>query len=397
MRGKVAMPQKRILIIDSDTASRNFVTRILQERDYEALHASSGREGLISAWRDRPDLLIVDPVLADIKGEEIAVKLRNDPRTATLPLVALSSDPSIERNKACIQAGFNEYIVKSGHAVSLLGDVVNRIFGFADAEMRQGGLLMVFLSAKGGAGTSSMCANIAMNIAQQHPDARLAVMDLVLPIGSIAPIVGYEGLENIVTIADLPIAKTTPEFFRRELPEIKLWKFHLLAGSPDPELSSRLNVGRIWEIIKNLKGSHDYVLVDIGRALSRITLPIIQQADLVTLMVNTDVSVAPITKTLLDYLKTKDVHPNSLFTILNRAAGLEGLSKTDAESMLGISIDAVFPYLGTNFAFSNSQHQPFTLKFPNDSAAIIFNDVAKNMVAAAVKVRSDRQAAPQMG
>jgi DNA-binding response OmpR family regulator len=57
------------------------------------LQAGSGREGLIYIWRDRPDLVIADPALADLKGEEIAVKLRNDIRFANLPLIALSSDP----------------------------------------------------------------------------------------------------------------------------------------------------------------------------------------------------------------------------------------------------------------------------------------------------------------
>jgi hypothetical protein len=44
---------------------------------------------------------------------------------------------------------------------------------------------------------------------------RVVVLDLVLPIGSIAPIVGYEGQQNIVTITDMPSGyETTPEFFQ---------------------------------------------------------------------------------------------------------------------------------------------------------------------------------------
>lgn len=381
------MSQKKILIVDADAASRNFIARILLDKHYEILQTASGGEGLTVAWRNRPDLIILDPVLADLRGEEFAAKLQGDLRTANIPLIALSSDPSIERSKACIEAGFKEYIMKSGQAVSLLGDAVNRLFGFAEEDMKQGGLLMVFLSAKGGTGTSSLCANIAMNISQQQPEARLVVADLVLPIGSIAPIVGYEGSQNIVTIADMPPVQTTPEFFRRELPEMKIWNFNLLAGSPDPELSNQLKVGRIWDIIKTLKSSYDYVLVDIGRSLSRITLPLIQQADLVVLLISTDASTISLSKVLWDYLQSKGVHPGSVYAILNRAAGLEGLSKADAEKMLGITINATFPHFGTNFAFANSQHQPFTLKSQNDTATIIFQDTARDMAAMARKLR----------
>lgn len=381
------MPQKKILIIDADVASRNFIARRLQEQNFDVLQAGSGKEGLIYTWRDRPDLVIADPTLADLKGEEIASKLRNDSRTAKLPLVALSSDHAVTRSKTCLDAGFNDYILKSGDAVSQLNDAISRIFGFSGDEMRRGGVMIVFLSAKGGTGTSSICANMAMNISQKEPDARLAVVDLVLPIGSIAPIVGYTEQQNIVTIADLPASETTPAFFRKNLPEIKNWHFNLLAGSPDPELSNQLKVGRIWDIIKSLKESYDYVLVDIGRSLSRITLPLIQYADLTTLLISTDASTISLTKTLWDYLASKGIKPESVYTILNRAIGLEGLSKANAEEILGITINATIPYLGTNFAFANSHHQPFTIKFPNDTTAIIFQETAKEMAARAQKLR----------
>ncbi|MBE0669311.1 MAG: response regulator [Anaerolineales bacterium] len=381
------MSRKKVLIVDADVASRNFIARKLLEQKYDVMQAGSGKEGLIFAWRDHPDLIIVDPVLADVAGEEIAARLKQDPRTQDVPLIALSGDQTHGRIKSCLDAGFNEYITKSGQAVATLNDTISRLFGLTVDEMKQGGLSIIFISAKGGTGTSSMCANLAMNIAHYQPEANVAVLDLVLPIGSIAPIVGYEGGQNIVTITDMPPAKTTPDFFHRELPQMGVWQFNLLAGSPDPESSNQLKVGRIWDVVTALKASYDYVLIDIGRSLSKITLPLIQHADLVTLIVSTDVSTISLTKTLWDYLKGKGVPPNSLFTILNRAVGLEGLSKTDAENQLGIKINMSMPYLGTNFAFANSHHQPFSLKFPKDTASIIFQDTAKEMAILAQKVR----------
>jgi pilus assembly protein CpaE len=253
--------------------------------------------------------------------------------------------------------------------------------------MDQGGLLIVFLSAKGGTGTSSLCANFAMNISQYRPEARVAVLDLVLPIGSIASIVGYEGDQNIVTVTDMSPAETTPEFFHQALHPMNIWRFNLLAGSPDPESSNQMKVGRIWDVVTALKASYDYVLIDIGRSLSKITLPLLQHADLVALMISTDVSAVSLTKTLWDYLKSKGVHEDSLYTILNRSVGLEGLSKTDAENMLGIKINISMPYLGTNISFANSHHQPFSLKFPRDTASIIFQDAAKEMAVLAQKIR----------
>lgn len=381
------MPQKKILIVDSDSASRNFIARKLQELDFDILHAGSGKEGLIVAWRDRPDMAIIDPALSDLKGEELAAKLHRDARTAGLHLVALSSDHDPARIKACREAGFSDYITKSGQAVSLLSDAVRRFFGMSGEAMKKGGLMIVFLSAKGGTGTSSLCANMGLEISKLHPEARVAVADLVFPIGSIAPIVGYDGMENIVTLAERSAYETSPDFLKTALPMVELWRFHLLAGSPDPELSNQLNVERIWDLIAGMKTVYDYVLVDIGRSLSRITLPLIKQADLVTLLISTDVSTISLTGTIRDYLQSKGVNGDALYTVLNRHSGLEGLSKREAENLLGIKINSAIPYLDTNFAFANSQHRPYTIKFPNDTASIIFHDSAREMAALAHKMR----------
>jgi Flp pilus assembly CpaE family ATPase len=383
------MPDKKILIVDTDVASRNFIARNLTAQKYEVIQAGSGKEGLISAWRDRPDLIVIDPTISDLRGEELSAKLRQDARTSNVPIVALSSDPSVMRIKSCLDAGFNEYITKSGQAVATLNETVNRLLGITAATARQGGLLIVFTSAKGGAGTSSLCANIAMNICQSQPEARVAVVDMVLPIGSIAHLVGYEGNQNIVTVSDIPPLEMDPDYFKEQLTEMPFWQFSLLAGSPDPESSNHLNVARIWDIVAGVKSTFDYVLVDLGRSLSKISLPLIQHADLLALVISTDASSVGLTKILLDYLKNKGVHDSTIYAILNRAIGLEGVSKPDVEKTLGIPIKTAVPYLGGNFTLANNQHQPYSLKFPMETAAFVFAEAAKEMTALARKVRAE--------
>lgn len=248
---------------------------------------------------------------------------------------------------------------------------------------------MVFQSPKGGTGTSSICANVAMNILVNQPETRAVVVDLVLPIGSIASIAGYTGPQNIVTVSDLPPEVATPKFFQETLTQVDIWRFSLLAGSPDPESSIHLKSARIADIIAALKAAYDYVLVDIGRSLSRITLPLIQNSDLNALIVSTDIGTVSLTKTVLEYMKGKGVNPASIYAVLNRAVGLEGLSKGKAEEALETPIRVALPYLGGNMALANSQHQPFTLKFPKDSASIVLQEAAREMVTMARNLRSE--------
>jgi len=163
----------------------------------------------------------------------------------------------------------------------------------------------------------------------------------------------------------------------------------LLSGSPDPESSNYLNVARIWDIVASIKLAYDYVLIDLGRSLSKISLPLIQHADLLTLIVSTDMSSVSLNRTLLDYLKAKGVKETAIYTILNRAIGLEGVSKPDAERILNVPIKAAIPYLGGNFAVANNQHQPYSSKFPKDTASVVLMEAAKEMASLAEKLRME--------
>jgi pilus assembly protein CpaE len=377
---------KSVLILDENTASRNFLANTLLEKQFKVSAAVSGKEALIIAWRDEPDLILFDPVLTDIQAEEFIQKLRTHPRSLKTALVALSSDPSPSRKAACLNAGVYEYLVKSAQAIPALEETLTRLFGtekrteVVSRDGEKAGRLIVFLSAKGGTGTSSLCANLAMNIKLAQPEERIVVADLVLPIGSIAPIVGYEGGLNLATVADLPSGQTNAEYFHENLPEPELWQFQLLPGSPDPQHGNLLKGDRISEIVETLRSAYDFIILDIGRSLSRISLPLIHKADLIMLIVSTDQSTIKLTKTVWDYLQTQGIDKQNIYVILNRAVGLEGLTKAQAEEMLGLTIKTAIPYMGSNFALANNLHQPITTKYPTDTASMILKETAGNMV-----------------
>jgi MinD-like ATPase involved in chromosome partitioning or flagellar assembly len=129
------------------------------------------------------------------------------------------------------------------------------------------------------------------------------------------------------------------------------------------------------------------VVVDLGRSLSRIGLPIIQKADVVVLTVSTDQSTITLTKEVWDYLQTKGIESKKIFAILNRAVGLEGMTKNEAEGIIGLPIQTVIPYMGSNFALANNLNQPIITKYPEDTTSIVLKDTANNMINLANKLR----------
>jgi pilus assembly protein CpaE len=388
---------KSILIVDDTPASRIYLANHLKGKQFGVLEAPTGKEGLLIAWRDQPDVILFDPTLRDIPDQEFINKLRNDPRTGKIRLIALSSDPAAARREICLRAGVDEYLVKSSQALQALEESLARLFEAGNLptpvkkeEKEERGLLIVFLSAKGGTGTSSLCANLAMNIQQAEPETRVVVADLVLPIGSIGQIVGDNGTLNLATVAELPNGQTNAEYFHENLPSPERWQFQLLPGSPDPQNGNSIQGERIGQMVDTFCSAYDFIILDIGRSLSRISMPLIQKADLIVLIVSTDQSTVQLTKTVWNYLQTQDVADQKVYAILNRAVGLEGLTKAQAEEIIGLPIKTAMPYLGSNFALANNLNQPITLKYPTDTASIILKGTAEDMVKLARQLRKTR-------
>jgi two-component system, cell cycle response regulator DivK len=379
-----------VLVIDSDEANRNFLAQLLIRKNYRVVHASTGEEGIRLLEAESPNIIIFDTKLPDLTAMELIERLQQNPLAGNIPCVVLSSQSDPEEMQACLKAGCAEYYVKSGMVMMNLVDSIPRLLmeGRRLRKQKDKGSLFVFLSAKGGIGTSSLCANIGMNLAGHLHQSTLAVADLVLPMGSIASIVGASEDEfNLVTVADLPAEEVTPDYLRENLVVPDHWLFHLLPGAPDPETAINLQVGHIANIIEVLRKTYDYVFVDLGRSLSKISLPIIQEADLIALILSTDLNTVNHTQKLWHYLKGQSVESSRVFPILNRAVGLEGLTKAETEKILGLEIRLMVPYMTGNFTLANNQSMPVSIKFPTDTASMVLKQAAMEMSQQVIKMQ----------
>jgi DNA-binding response OmpR family regulator len=80
----------KVLAIDDSLMLLSFVQEILIEANYDVTTAATGEEGIRAARNERPDLILLDFVLPDIKGDEVCRRLMEDPGTAAIPVVYMS-------------------------------------------------------------------------------------------------------------------------------------------------------------------------------------------------------------------------------------------------------------------------------------------------------------------
>jgi CheY-like chemotaxis protein len=106
------MSKGRILVIEDNVDNYQLVRFILEQYGYETFLAVSGLEGVEAARIQSPDLILLDLALPEMDGWEVAQRLKADPRTAPIPVVALTARTlPVDRQRA-LEAGCADFITK---------------------------------------------------------------------------------------------------------------------------------------------------------------------------------------------------------------------------------------------------------------------------------------------
>jgi CheY-like chemotaxis protein len=102
----------RVLVIEDNAYSLDLMVYVLQAFGYVPLSARDGGEGVARALADIPDLILCDIQLPILDGYEVAQRLKSDPATAAIPLVAVTAMAMVGDREKVMAAGFDAYITK---------------------------------------------------------------------------------------------------------------------------------------------------------------------------------------------------------------------------------------------------------------------------------------------
>jgi two-component system, cell cycle response regulator DivK len=106
------MADELILIVDDHEPNRRLARDVLEFAGFRTLEAGGGIEGLALALAHRPDLILMDIRMPDMKGTEAVRKLKQDERTATIRVVALTSSTMKGDRERFLADGFDGYLEK---------------------------------------------------------------------------------------------------------------------------------------------------------------------------------------------------------------------------------------------------------------------------------------------
>lgn len=103
---------KRILIVEDKAVSRELLRTVLEKQGYAVTEAEDGEQALQQARAEVPDLILLDLQIPLRNGYEVVAELRQDPRFAAVPIVAVTASAMQGDRDRALAAGFNGYLTK---------------------------------------------------------------------------------------------------------------------------------------------------------------------------------------------------------------------------------------------------------------------------------------------
>ena len=101
-----------ILVVEDNERNLKLLRDVLDYAGYDVRVARTAEDGITSASSELPDLILMDLQLPGIDGTEALRRLRENPRTAGIPVVAVTAQAMKNDRERALEAGFNGYIEK---------------------------------------------------------------------------------------------------------------------------------------------------------------------------------------------------------------------------------------------------------------------------------------------
>lgn len=101
-----------ILYVEDNFENKLFVRRVIESMGHEMLEAETGLDSLVIAAERVPDLILMDVNIPGMDGLETTARMKQNPRLAHIPIIALTANAMKGDRERCLEAGCDGYMQK---------------------------------------------------------------------------------------------------------------------------------------------------------------------------------------------------------------------------------------------------------------------------------------------
>jgi two-component system, cell cycle response regulator DivK len=113
----------KLLVVEDNEMNRDMLVRRLTRAGYQVLVAVDGLEGVRTAQKDKPDLILMDMSLPVLNGWDATRQIKSEPTTRSIPVIALTAHAMPSDREEALAAGCDDYDTKPVDFVRLTNKI----------------------------------------------------------------------------------------------------------------------------------------------------------------------------------------------------------------------------------------------------------------------------------
>lgn len=370
----------KLLIVDDDMDTLRLVGLMLERQGYEIIAASGGRQGLILAKSERPDLILLDVMMPDIDGFEVTQQLREDEVTADIPIIIFTAKNQLEDKLSGFDFGADDYLTKPTQPRELFAHikaVLSRASRTRDlAPIKERGKIIAILAAKGGLGVTTLTVNLGIAL-RQSTNKEVIIAEFIPGQGTISIDFGYSKPEGYNPLLKIRSHDITAQMVEAELVTHDSGVRFLLSSIHPGDTKYVEATSNLEAIAQSLWFMADFVLLDLGSTLTQSTMNLLELCHQIILVVEPTHHTLIRSKALIRDLvqggiDSKQVH----IALLDQGLSESKISSTEIEAQLGYPIKMAFTPMPEVVYHSDGSKFPLVFHEPESAIAKQFYNLA---------------------
>ncbi len=364
----------RVMIVDDIVDTRDQIEKLLFfEKDIEVVaKASNGREAVAMAKQHKPDVILMDINMPDMDG--IAATEAIMTQDPGIQVIIMSVQGETDYLRRAMLAGAREFLTKPigaddlyksirhVHRLAATRPVTPTATGGGEGSVSSGGgvqgQIVAVFSPKGGVGTSTISANLAIAL-RQLTNKKVALVDGNLIFGDLNVILNLVSNKTIVELAN-----RVDDLDRDLLNDVLAThnsQVKVLLAPPNPQTGELVTSDHLRTILDLMRQEFDYVVVDTQSSFQDRALAVLDTADRIVALMTLEMPCIKNIKLFLEVAELLEYPREKTMLVLNKADNRMGFSVKDVQSNIQHEVALQIANAPLEITYSINQGVPLVI------------------------------------
>jgi CheY-like chemotaxis protein/MinD-like ATPase involved in chromosome partitioning or flagellar assembly len=337
---------EKVLIIDDDIDTVNYISVLIKRMGYQPLGASGGIQALKIAHEHKPDLIILDVMMPGMDGYEVARSLRRHPDTALIPILMFTAKTQVRDKVTGYESGVDIYLTKPAHPVDLQANIKTLLARSKSRaeKLNEAGYTVGVVAAKGGLGVSTVALNLAIAYKNKQRGKVIAA-EMKPGQGSWAVELGLTSPNGLADLLKSNLTEITPGIVEQQLVSTTFGVPLLLSSSELCGSECAIALAQYEAVIDILRQMTRLIVLDIGTDFHPAFELFTNICNEMIVITEPQPLSVKRTRFLISELKKKDYGSAKALTavMVNRVHTGMAFSMSQVEEAIGQSVALGFP------------------------------------------------------